>query len=246
MRLPARASQRLGDPPRLLLLCPLHFERQALERLRRREHGGVLPAEVAIEVCGPGRLGVERWFAGRDACPARDGVILVGTAGGLHAELAPGCAFVADRVIDGSNRSWTPTLPLHASTRRLVRAETVLSVEFAATSPQEKARHRASSGATAIDLESAPFAEHCEMRAWRWSVVRGVSDGASERLPHEVARWVDARGRLRTLAMLASLLRSPGTVAMLPRLRRRSAAALRAAAAIVAQFAAAPPEEALR
>lgn len=233
-------------PPRLLLLCPLHFERQALERLRRTEHGCVLPAEVAIEVCGPGRLGVERWFAGRDACPARDGVILVGTAGGLHAELAPGAAFVAARVVDGSDRSWTPTLSLPTSTRHEVRTATVLSAEFAATSPQEKARHHASSGAMAIDLESAAFAEHCERRAWRWSVVRGISDGASEHLPQQAARWIDARGRLRTLALLASLVRSPRTIAMLPRLRRQGAAALQAAGAIVAQFAAASPEEAFR
>lgn len=222
-----------------------------LESLQQEAHGCELPPEVAIEVCGPGRAGVERWFAGREACPARDGVLLVGTAGGLHPALRPGSAFVAERVVDASSRSWTPTLPFVASTLEEVRVETVLSVESAATTPQEKSRHREASGATAIDLESAAFAEHCQRRAWRWSVVRGISDGAAEHLPQEVATWVDSRGRLRTLALLASLVRSPRTIATLPRLRRQSTAALQAAGAIVAQFAspgfgAAPAMEAFR
>ena len=219
------------------MLCALDFERTVLERLQQEHHGCELPEEVAIEVCGPGRVGIERWLAGRDACPARDGVILVGTAGGLHANLAPGCAFVAARIVDTSNRSWTPTLALDASKHREIRTETVLSVDFAATSPQEKASHHAASGAAAIDLESAAFAEHCDRRGWPWSVVRGISDGAAEHLPRDVATWVDVRGRLRTLALLASLARSPGTIAMLPRLRRRSTAALTAAAAILSRFA---------
>ena len=209
-----------------------------LEGLRREHRGIEASAEIVIEVCGPGRIGIERWFAQQDACPARHGMLLVGTAGGLDPQLRPGTAFLAERVVDAAGRSWTPTLRYLASTREEVRAETLLSVESAAVSPQEKARHHAASGAAAVDLESAAFAEHCEARGWPWSVVRGISDGATESLPREVATWVDHRGRLRTLALFASLARSPGTIAMLPRLRRQSNAALHAAAAIVARFAA--------
>lgn len=199
-------------------------------------HGCELPREVCVEVCGPGRVGIERWFARRDACPARHGVLLVGTAGGLDPRLRAGTAFLAERVVDTSGRSWTPRFV--ASTLEEVRAETLLSVESAAASPQEKALHHANSGAAAVDLESAAFAEQCDARGWPWTVVRGISDGATESLPRDVATWVDQQGRLRTLALLVSIARSPGTIAMLPRLRRQSTAALHAAAAIVARIAA--------
>lgn len=220
------------------MLCALDFERVVLERGHRAALAAEGPNGIAIEVCGPGRAGIDRWFAERDACPARHGVLLVGTAGGLAPQLRPGSAFLAERVVDTSGRSWTPTLPFVACSRQSIRVETVLSVESAATSPREKARHHATSGAAAVDLESAAFAEHCHTRAWPWGVVRGISDGATESLPRDVGAWVDHRGRLRTLAMLASLVRSPGTLAMLPRLRRQSTASLHAAAAIVARLAA--------
>ena len=230
---------RLADsPPLLLVLCALDFERTVLERSRGERHSGAPQAEIAIEVCGPGRTGIAQWFASRETCPSCHGVLLVGTAGGLDPRLHAGTAFLADRVIDAAGRSWTPTPRFVASTLEEVRAETVLSVESAAASPQEKALHHTNSGAAAVDLESAAFAEHCDARGWPWGVVRGISDGATESLPRDVATWVDQQGRLRTLALLASLVRSPGAIAMLPRLRRQSTAALHAAAAIVARIAA--------
>lgn len=241
-----RASLDRADSPLLLLLCPLRFEQQILERHAPERRGDRRHDAVAIEVCGPGRPGIERWFARRtpSTCPARRGVLLVGTAGGLHPDLATGSAMLASRVVDAGGRSWTPTL--HAPSSAAFRTGTLLSVDRPAVSPGEKARHRDRSGAAAVDLESAAFAEHCDARAWRWSVVRGISDDAAEPLPRGVAAWVDAEGRLRPLSLLASLLRSPRTIASLPRLRRQSTAALQAAAGIVAALAAAAAMETVR
>ncbi|MGA0420547.1 MAG: hypothetical protein ACO3P9_11020 [Phycisphaerales bacterium] len=202
------------------LLCALEFERAVLER-----H---LPTGTIVEVCGPGAAGVHRWFEQRgDATDAPRGVVLVGTAGGLSPELPAGAALVADRVVDTTDRTWTATLPLPGRAPRGV----VLTVATPSTTPEEKAAlHRRFATAAAIDLESAAFAEACTARGWRWSVVRGISDAISDRLPRDVATWIDDRGRLRTRSLMASLARSPRTLTLLPGLRRRSIAALQAAA----------------
>ncbi len=241
MRRRSRASQGFEAPLRLLLLCPLDFERSVLEGLRHAMHGVQLPTDAAIEVCGPGRSGVADWFADRRGgrCPARLGMLLVGTAGGLHPDLAAGTALLAKRVIDGSQRAWTPSIGLEAASGGSPRRATVLSLDDAVVSPQEKARLHASSGADAVDLESAAFASQCEDRGWPWGVVRGISDAAADSLPRAVSSWVDARGRLRPWAVLRSLACSPRTVAALPQLRRRSIASLQAAARIVAEIDAA-------
>jgi len=214
------ANSAAGDlQHRTRLLCALGFERDELAR-----H---LPSDVPIEVCGPGAGGIDRWFGTRaDRIGPVRGIVLVGTAGGLAPDLEAGVAMVADRILDLHGRTWTPTLPTSPSARR----GAILSVEQAATSPAEKARHRAASGADAVDLESATFAEACEARGWRWAVVRGISDGANDRLPDDVSTWIDDRGGLRSVALLRSLARTPRTLAQLPALRRRSRRALRAVA----------------
>ena len=240
--MPRRLARRPAPDqrePRLLVLCPLEFERSVLEGLQREQHGVELPAEVVVEVCGPGRSGIERWFAERhdSSCPGTQGVLLVGTAGGLRPDLAVGSAIVAERIVDGTRRAWTPSIELRPSSDRGVRSGVVLSLESAVISPQQKASLHATTRACAVDLESAAFAEQCETRGWRWGVVRGISDAAADSLPRDVTRWVDARGRLRLPSLLASLARAPGTVGRLPRLRRDSIAAVRAVATIVAAIA---------
>jgi hypothetical protein len=239
-RRPADRRLRADSPPRLLLLCPLDFERAVLEGLQQEQHGVELPADAALEVCGPGRAGVDRWFAsrGESACPASLGVLLVGTAGGLRPDLPAGSAIIAERIVEASQRTWTPTFEALLANEREVRRATVLALEEAVLSPADKARHHAATIACAVDLESAAFAEHCEARGWRWGVVRGISDAAGDALPREVSSWVDARGRLRPFALLGSLARRPRTIAALPGLRRRSVASLRAAASIVARIGA--------
>lgn len=227
-----RAWDSPGEAPcRLLLLCPLEFERTVLTGLRRSRHGCELPDDAAVEVCGPGSAGVRRWFERFDAAGASppSAAVLVGTAGGLVRELTAGSAIFADCIVDGRGGAWSPSLTSPAGSRR----GTILSLDAAATSPHEKARHRERSGAVAVDLESAAFAEQCEARSWPWGVIRGISDAVECPLPPQVDRWVDADGRLRVLPLLASLASSPSTIGMLPGLRRRSHLALAAVAATV-------------
>lgn len=220
-----------------MLLCPLEFERRVLSSaLRRRERIDARPRS-AVHVCGPGATGVRRWFEHLEPSTSpTGGVLLVGTGGGLSRDLPAGVAVVAERIVDADGRFSSPTLKPPPSTRCGV----ILALDEPPTTPEAKRRQGERSGAVAVDLESAAFAECCDARGWSWNVVRGISDGADHALPPQVAAWIDPAGRLRHAALLASLLRSPRTISMLPALRRRSRAALEAVAETIAAWTTPP------
>lgn len=222
------------------LLCPLEFERRVLADRFVRRHRSDAPLRSDLAVCGPGATGVRRWFERiASPTPPPGGVLLVGTAGGLDPGLVAGRAIVAERVVDPDGREWSPTLAAPPD----VRSGPILSLDEALTSPEAKRRIHRTSGAIAVDLESAAFAECCDARGWSWSVVRGISDAADHPLPPQVADWIDPEGGLRSLALLASLVRTPRTIALLPPLQRRSIVALHAVAETVAAW---PPSPAAR
>lgn len=216
----------------LQVLCPLEFERSVLARHWRRARPDASP-EIDFHVCGPGREGVRRWFQREDAkTPRRGRIVLAGTAGSLSAELSPGTALVAERVLDEQHRSWWPNLEAPKSLHR----DTILSIDETLCESREKRLRGEQTGAAAVDLESATFAECCEARGLEWSVVRGISDALMDPLPADVDRWIDARGRLRSFELLVSLIRTPSTIAVLPKLRRSSILALHAVAASLAHW----------
>ena len=164
---------------------------------------------------------MRRWFQREDAkTPRRGRIVLAGTAGSLSAELSPGTALVAERVLDEQQRSWWPNLE---APKTLCES-------------REKRLRGEQTGAAAVDLESATFAQCCEARGLEWSVVRGISDALMDPLPADVDRWIDARGRLRSFELLVSLIRTPSTIAVLPKLRRSSILALHAVAASLAHW----------
>jgi nicotinate-nucleotide adenylyltransferase len=96
-----------------------------------------------------------------------------------------------------------------------------------ATTPDEKSRLAAASRAQLVDLESYAFASCAEAVGLRWGIVRGVSDGARETLPAELAGFVDASGETRPGRVLAAIARSPSLVRALMRIGRASRLALR-------------------
>lgn len=216
----------------LQVLCPLDFERSVLARHWRRARPDA-SLEIEFHVCGPGSGGVRRWFQREDAeTPRRSRIVLAGTAGSLSAELSPGTALVAERVIDAQQRTWWPNLEAPKSLHR----DTILSIDETLCESWKKRRRGEQTGAAAVDLESAAFAECCEARGLEWSVVRGISDALTDPLPADVDRWIDARGRLRSFQVLVSSIRTPSTIAVLPRLRSSSILALHAVAGSLAHW----------
>lgn len=200
-----------AEPP--LVFCPLGFERRAFLRF------GKLP----VVTTGPGADCIRRAFAARDAWPVRDPrfVVLLGLAGSLDARVAPGTDHAcAEVVTEGSPTPLRSTLIPHATARIVEHASVV-------GTPEEKARLAAATHAHLVDLESHAFASCAESAGLRWGVVRGVSDGAHETLPAELAGFVDARGETRVARVVAALVRRPSLVPALMRIGRTSRLALR-------------------
>jgi len=148
-------------------------------------------------------------------------VVLLGLAGSLDARIAPGTDHAcAEAVTDGSPTPLRSTLIPHATARVVEHASV-------AATPEEKARLAAATHAQLVDLESHAFASCAESAGLRWGIVRGVSDGAHETLPAELAGFVDARGETRIARVLDAIARRPSLVATLARINRASRLALR-------------------
>ena len=203
---------RDADPP--LVFCPLGFERRAFLRF------GKLP----VITTGPGATAIRRAFAARDRWPIRNPrfVVLLGLAGSLDARLAPGTDHACGEAV--ARESQAPplrsTLIPHAAVR-------VVESDSLATTPEAKSRLAAATGAQLVDTESHAFASCAEAAGLPWGIVRGVSDGAHETLPAELADFVDARGETRLARVLAAIARKPLLLATLARINRSSRRALR-------------------
>lgn len=197
------------------LLSPLEFERSALRGVGRRPG-------VRLHCCGPGAERVAAWAA-RAGLPAGSLVVLVGVAGALAGGLAAGAAVEVSEVVGAGVAG--PSLRLTGLP--LARA---VSVAAPLADADEKRAERARSGADVVDMESAAFAREAMARGWRWTIVRGISDGALDALPAGVAGWTDADGRTRAARVAVALLRRPALARDMARLGARSRRAMAAVA----------------
>lgn len=146
--------------------------------------------------------------------------MLAGLAGGLAPGLAAGDLIVPEVVLNSDGKKFTPPLQLASA------AGILSSVKEICESPEAKASHLAKSGAHAVDMESAHFAELAIERCWQWGIVRGISDAADTTLPKSCARWMSSNGTVRPLPLLKSLLKDPKTAVALLRLNRSSSKAM--------------------
>lgn len=208
----------MGRTPGIVVFCPLDFERRAVLRALRAA-GAEADGRITVVTTGPGAEAVAREV--RAACESGLGAawfVLAGVAGGLREGLsgAPGVG----RVVDAAGNEWRPGVATGACT--------VVGVDGVAATPAAKRELRERTGADLVDTESHGFASACAERGVHWGIVRGVSDGAGDTLPPEVAGWVDGRGRTRGGRVAMDVLRRPRLLRELPRLGKRSAAAMAA------------------
>jgi 4-hydroxy-3-methylbut-2-enyl diphosphate reductase len=158
----------------LLALCPLRIEARAV--------AGASPGTVTVLRTGAGprraAAAAARWSAPAGRSPAA--VAVCGVAGGLDPALRPGDLVVADRVVDEGGRivADLPTAGLVAAWMRRagLRAVvgTVASTAGLVRGTAAREHLRASTGASAVDMESAALLS----RPWPApvAVVRAVAD----------------------------------------------------------------------
>jgi adenosylhomocysteine nucleosidase len=227
-----------GDPvwhlnapaARVAVIAALELEARILRRI-------LPPASCLLTVSGPGRERAAR--AARAALEQGAGALVSwGLAGGLAAGAGTGSVLLPDRVL-AADGAW-PTDP--AWRRRLeavlgpdpgVLSAPLYTAARVVTGAAAKAALAASTGAAAVDLESAGIAEVAAAAGRPFVAIRVVADGPDASLPDGVERLITAGGRLR-LAGLPAMLASPRRLRQLLALGRQS----RTARAVLARLAA--------
>ena len=185
-----------------------------------------------VECCGPGPAG-----AGRAAKRALDSgakaLLSFGVAGALDPVLRTGQIVVATEI----HRTGGPPLPCDVGWRnRCIDAlgvpprGAIFGTDIPIGNIEQKRLLFESSGAIAVDMESHVVAAAAAAAKVPFLAVRAIADAADQPAPGHLARCFNARGEPRTIAIVASLIRYPSEIFMLPAAARAYRAALEALA----------------
>jgi hypothetical protein len=114
----------------------------------------------------------------------------------------------------------------------MTRSGAILGLDRMVLSTAEKAALHARTGAVAVDMESHRVAVAAAAAGLPVLAVRAIGDPAGRALPALAARALGEDGRPRIGPVVAGLLRRPGDLAALLRVRRDTEAALAALAGV--------------
>ncbi len=158
--------------------------------------------KVSIVITGMGTANAEA--ATRKALTGTRPSLMIssGFAGGLTPELPVG-ALLTDTQDERLRKELSPlgvhSIRFHCSTR-------------IATTPDEKAAVRKSTGADAVEMESTAIHKVCREAGVPSITLRIVSDSANESLPLDFNALVDEQQNLSFVKLAWKLIRSPGTI----------------------------------
>ena len=200
-------------------------ERQVIQRSNIGAHGTVL-LQTGI---GPEQVrSISRIIMKRR--PA--GLISIGTAGGLTDTLAPGQLLLPIQVATDDGQLFPVASAWHARVcQRLVGHDietgAIVSVARAVCRPRDKQQLQTSSGAVAVDMESAELALIAARHSIPFLVIRAVADPHDQHLPRSALAALTSRGDTHFAGLLGQLLRHPGDITGLIRLSSNFRAASR-------------------
>ncbi len=152
--------------------------------------------------------------------PKCDGIILCGLAGALDPEL-----MVGDVLLDSTSDNIPMPPPC--------RVGTILCTGEIAATPRAKAELFRRTGSAAVEMEADVVRKLARENHLPFLHVRAISDTAAESLNPSVMGLVDSVGRPKPLAVGRTLLRQPGLIPELNRLRQASNRATKSLATIV-------------
>jgi len=195
----------------------------------RAEIGG---KEFAVVGHGIGRQhATETARRAFDLIPGAELVIGTGVVGALSSGLKPGDLVLSDRTLtihaDGRVDEQVTAVgdaQIRAVGRSLAIAGLAYSTGAILTSHRvlatgaEKRRAKESTGAIAVDMETAAIAAEAALRGLPFVAIRAVLDGVDDEIVG--AAMADEDGNVRPLAATAYLLRNPATMLKLPRMVR--------------------------
>ena len=216
------------------IVCALASEARHLgPTVRLTEPLGSLPDGTLVATTG---MGSSAASTGARALVNAGATALAsfGLAGGLDPSLEAGAILLPNEVQGSDGRihkcaaAWRNRLS--ATTR--ARSGKLLTSAKAVGSVEDKAALFASTGAVAVDMESAAIAEVAEGYGLPFLAVRVVVDSAADVLPRAVTTAADNEGHLQIWRLIGALALAPSELAPLIRLARRYRAANRSLAAI--------------
>jgi adenosylhomocysteine nucleosidase len=195
----------------------------------RAEIGG---KEFAVVGHGIGhRRATEAALRAFDSIPGAELVVGTGVVGALSSGLKPGDLVLSDRILmfDGDGHVAEQMIAvsdshLRAVGRSLASAGIAYSTGAILTSHRvlatgaEKRRAKESTGAIAVDMETAAIAAEAAARGLPFVAIRAVLDEVDDEVLG--AEMADADGNVRPLAATSYLLRNPATMLKLPKMIR--------------------------
>ena len=194
---------------------------------------------IGISGARPGRAEAEARRLVAEGCRA---LLSWGVAGGLDPALVPGDLVIPAEVVAEDGGSWPVSQELSAALAAGVpsplRGEGqgggghILGLDRMVLSAAEKAALFERTGAVALDMESHRVALVAAAAGLPFLAVRAIGDPAGRALPALAARALGEDGRPRIGPVVAGLLRRPGDLAALLRVKRDTEAALAALAAV--------------
>jgi adenosylhomocysteine nucleosidase len=165
-----------------------------------------------------------------------------GMAGALDPALKPGSVVIPCELLgaDGTRypacRSWRERVAVAVSPLCAVTEGNLLTSAQAIDTPAEKAAALRSTGAAAVDMESAAVAEIAARHNLPFIAVRVIVDTAADILPRAVVAASRA-GRVHFGRLIGGLILAPREIAALLRLAQRYRIAMRSLRAIGAHLA---------
>ena len=165
-------------------------------------------------------------LAGNSSKAGAKALVSWGSAGGLTSQVSPGSLILPHKIIseEGSiyevDSIWHERLfrrlagHIDLHTGLLAESKTVL------TSPSEKRALFDSTGAIAVDMESAAVVAVAHQAGVPFVAIRAIADRADLTIPQGVLRNLDPFGRVRPLSFLRELFVNPNDLFSLIRLAR--------------------------
>lgn len=177
-----------------------------------------------------------------------DALVSWGLAGGLDPQLPAGKIFLPSEIATPGGASlasdvlWRERLAAELTGFAPLSSGRLVTVAAAVTTVAGKAALFESSGAAAVDMESAAIAQVAHGRTLPFLAVRVIVDRAGDVLPDTFVAAIDASGEFSVWRLLAQLARSPGELSALLQLAHTFQQANRALAAVAASGALATPQ----
>lgn len=224
------------------IVAPLPAEARSWTA-RLPEPGAVLELACGALLCRSG-VGPRRAARAAETLAERGARALFsfGIAGGLDPKLRPGELVLPLRVLEAGGGSYLVSRQLRDRLAGVlpssVPAEALFQADEMLVRAADKRSAFETTGAAAVDLESAAVAEVAQSRGLPFACLRGICDPAELDLPPLVREAVDPEGRPRPWKAVRSLARRPRQLRDLVRLQaffRRAREALRRAAGALAE-----------